>query len=148
MGLLDVLKFRVATNAGAVTDLIKKWKPENCKSEKDFEKSLYEFLHVELGDGIQITKQFARGRMKADIVVDDKVIIELKFKLDTTAKYQRLIGQLETYRGWEGSIIVLLTEKTEPNLRKELIKKIDELNNREFNPLFLVTDDQFRLVEK
>jgi hypothetical protein len=83
-------------NPADLRDLIGKWKPRSCKSEKDYENSLYEFLHKELGD-TQITKQYARGRIRADIVISEKVIIELKTNLDSTGKYQRLIGQLAAY---------------------------------------------------
>jgi hypothetical protein len=102
-----------------VYSAIKRWRPRRCETEKDYEKSLYEFLHKEFPD-IQVTKQFANGRIRADIVVGDKIIIELKNKLDTTAKYQRLMGQLMAYEQWEGQIFVILTGDTDANLRKQL----------------------------
>jgi hypothetical protein len=120
MGFLDKLKFNLWDDVGAVTTLIGNWQPESCKSEKDFENSLYKFLHAELGD-TQITKQFAQGRIRADLAIGTKVIVELKFNLNTTTKYQRLIGQLDSYKGWEGRVIVLLVGETEPNLFKELV---------------------------
>lgn len=93
MGLLDKLKFQAWDSVDAIVSLLEKWEPEGCKTEKDFEKSLYTYLHTELGD-VQITKQFAHGRIRADLAVGDKVIIELKNNLDSTAKYQRLVGQI------------------------------------------------------
>ena len=109
--------------AGMVSNCIKRWKPSKCTSEKDFEKSLYDFLHDELGD-MQITKQYAKGRIRADLAVGDKVILELKFNLDTTAKYQRLIGQINDYKDWGGGVIIVLTGTTDKNLRKKLDKDI------------------------
>ena len=100
MGFFDKLKFDLWSDSSAVQDLIEKWKPRGCKTEKDFELSLYKFLHDELGD-TQITKQYARGRIRADLVVADKVIIELKFNLDSTGKFQRLVGQLTAYGEWD-----------------------------------------------
>lgn len=119
MGFLDKLRFQAWDSVAAVTALMAKWKPKGCRTEKDFEKSLYSFLHAELGD-IQITKQFAQGRIRADLVIGGKVIVELKHNLDSTAKYQRLIGQLSEYKTWDGYTVVLLTGKTDPNLKKEL----------------------------
>ncbi|HEY6195520.1 MAG TPA: hypothetical protein VI504_10795 [Candidatus Eisenbacteria bacterium] len=119
MGLLDKLKFQLWDDVGAVVDLIAKWRPRKCETEKDFEKSLYAYLHEAFED-TQITKQFAQGRMRADLMVGGKVIIELKHNLDSTAKLQRLIGQLSQYDSWKGRVIVLLTGETEPNLLKEL----------------------------
>ena len=119
MGFLDKLKFQVWDSTGSIMTLLDKWKPKGCSTERDFEKSLYNFLHSELGD-IQVTKQSARGRIRADLVIGDKVIVELKHNLDSTAKYQRLVGQLAEYKEWKGQIVVLLTGKTDPNLRKQL----------------------------
>jgi len=80
---------------------------------------LYSFLHKRLED-IQITKQYARGRIRADLLVGDKVIVEIKNNFNTTTKHQRLIGQITEYKEWEGEIIIVLMGKTDPNLRKEL----------------------------
>ncbi len=126
MSFLEKLKFGF-DNVGFVKNLIRDWKPRGCKSEKDFENFLYEYLHDKL-ESIQVTKQYAKGRVKADLVVGESIIIELKTNLDTTAKYQRLIGQLTEYsRSWEGTVILLLTGKTEKNLRKKLVTDIESL---------------------
>jgi hypothetical protein len=148
MGLLERVKFAAWDNAGAVVDLIKKWVPGKCNTEKDYENSLYDYLHAELGS-IQITKQFGHGRIKADLAVGDKVLLELKHNLDSTAKLQRLIGQLEGYRELDKTVVVLLTGKTDPNLRKDLQKTVEALNHRDFNPIAVLGSyQQFVLVEK
>ncbi len=108
MGLLERVKFAAWDNAGAVVDLIKKWVPGKCNTEKDHENSLYTYLHSELGS-VQITKQFGHGRIKADLAVGEKVLLELKHNLDSTAKLQRLIGQPEGYRELDRTVVVLLT---------------------------------------
>lgn len=125
MGFLEKLQFKFWDAKGMVNSFINEWEPQNCKNEKAYEKSLYSFLHEKFQD-IQITKQFSRGRIKADIVVGDKVILELKNNLNTTAKYQRLIGQLSEYKEWEGHIIILLTGTTDPNLKKQLINFLEK----------------------
>jgi hypothetical protein len=142
MGLLDKLKFNLWDDADAIIGLISKWQPKNCKTEKDFEKSLYDYLHRELGD-LQITRQYARGRIRSDLVVADKVIIELKTNLDTTSKLQRLIGQLNGYESWEGRVIVLLTGKTDPNLRKELDRFV-----KKYEPVFPTESMRFVVAQK
>jgi hypothetical protein len=121
MGLWDRVRFKFWDPAGLVKSLIREWRPIRCKSEKYYENSLYSFLHKRLED-IQITKQYARGRIRADLVVGDKVIIELKNNLNTTAKYQKLIGQMTQYKEWDGQIVILLTGSTDANLRKELAR--------------------------
>ncbi len=125
MGFFEKLEFYFWDATGMVEDIVKDWKPVNCTTEKAYEKSLYAFFHKRLED-IQITKQYAKGRIHADLVVGDRVIIELKNNLNTTAKYQRLIGQLSEYKEWEGEIVLILTGETDPNIRKQLNKYIEK----------------------
>lgn len=133
MGLMDSLKFKFWDGLGTVTDLIQSWQPEGCKSEKDFEKSLFSHLQKELSD-IRITKQYARGRIKADIVIAEELIIELKTNLKTTGQLQRLMGQLLIYKtAWPGKTIVILTGQTDADLRKELDRNI-KAHFEDFNP--------------
>ncbi len=56
MGFLDKLKFKAWNSSGTIVSLIKQWKPRKCKTEKDYEKSLYSFLEKKLED-IEITRQ-------------------------------------------------------------------------------------------
>ncbi len=113
---------------GTVKSLIQKWDAKKCKTEKDYELSLYTYLHKMLPN-MQITKQYARGRIKADLVVADKIIIELKTNLKTTDQYLKLVGQISQYKEWEGKIIILLTGETEISLKKDLIKFCREIFN-------------------
>jgi len=119
MGFLQKLRFQFLDPDDMVWSAIKRWRPRGCETERQYEKSLYDFLHREFPD-IQVTKQFASGRIRADIVVGGKIIIEMKNNLDTTGKYQRLMGQLMAYEEWDGQVFVILTGKTDPNLRKQL----------------------------
>jgi len=124
-----------------VKKAIDKWSPRKCENEKDFENSLYSFLHKHFED-VQITKQYAVGRTKADLNVGGKVIIEIKKDLQSTAQYDRLIGQLEEYKKWKGSIVILLTGETDPNLKKKLASRAKE-------GMFLTMDDPaFYVIEK
>ena len=128
MGFLQKIRFNFFDAGGMIRSLIEEWRPRKCKAEREYEKSLYMFLHKRLED-IQITKQYARGRIRADLVVGDKVIVELKNNLNTTAKYQKLIGQITEYKKWDGQIIIVLTGDTDLNLHKELTKYIEKDND-------------------
>jgi hypothetical protein len=139
MDIFDKIKFNF-DKVGYIANLIKKWKPVDCENEKDFEKSLYNFLHKKLPD-TQITKQYAKGRIKADLAVEDKIIIELKNNLDSRNKFQRLLGQLLEYKSWEGMIIILLTGNSDINFVKEIKKFIEKEND----DLFV---EKFILIEK
>ena len=128
MGFLQKIRFNFFDAGEMIVHYIEKWRPRKCKTEKEYEKSLYTFLHKQLED-IQVTKQFAKGRIRADLVVGDKVIVELKNNLNTTAKYQKLIGQITEYKKWDGQIIIVLTGDTDLNLHKELTKYIEKDND-------------------
>jgi hypothetical protein len=138
MSIIEKAKF-AWDSKGVVNKLIDEWNPGKLKTEQQYEKSLYDHLHDNFGT-IQVTKQYAKGRVRADIVVGDTVIIEIKNNLDSTGKYQRLIGQLAEYKGWEGSIIILLCGKTDVNLGKQLAKylKDEGLDDDVFGPGALI----------
>jgi len=128
MGFLERLRFKFFDSGEMIASLIEQWHPRKCNTEKDYEKSLYRFLHNKLED-IQVTKQFARGRIRADLVVGDNVIVELKNNLKTTARYQRLVGQITVYKEWDGQIIIVLVGETDPNLYKEVMKHAESHND-------------------
>lgn len=138
--MLEKLRFNLWDGEQMVATLIEKWKLRNCKTEKQYETSLYNYLHENLTE-LQITKQYARGRIRADIAVEEKVIIELKNNLDATGKYQRLVGQLVTYKDWGGSVFIVLCGTTDRNLLKELKSHIEDSNGGE---LF---EERFRIFE-
>jgi len=150
MGIMDRVKWNWDKTA-VVVGLLEKWRPRNCKTEKDYENSLYLFLHKELEDR-QITKQPGQGRYHADIAIDDKILIEIKYDLNTTAKYTRLVGQVVEYKDWKGQVIILLTGETDPNFKKQLLARLEKEGLRgAFNPadpFGLTSGDKVIVVEK
>ncbi|MGH7596107.1 MAG: hypothetical protein ACREOI_07120 [bacterium] len=143
MSTFDEVKFKLWNNVDAVVSLIQRWNPKNCKTEKDHEKSLYEYLHKEF-DTIQVTKQYAKGRIKADLVIGGEkgIIIEIKRNLTARAEYQRLIGQLVEYKEWAGSVIVLLAGSIDLNFKKQLEKSSETENKVQF------LETKFTIVQK
>ncbi len=140
MDFFDKVKYKF-DQLGYIKKLIDKWEPQGCKTEKDYEKSLYLFLHEQLPE-TQITKQYAKGRIKADIAVDDKIIIELKNNLKARNNFQRLLGQLTEYKSWKGSVIILLTGETDLNFVKELKSFCKKESNT------VMEEEKFVLCEK
>ena len=92
---------------GRVCEVIESWRPRGCKTEKDYENSLVKKLRKELVN--QTTQQqYGSARQKVDIMVHDKVPIEIKKDLNSTAKLQRAKGQLDGYlKVWERVILVV-----------------------------------------
>jgi len=92
---------------GRVCEVIESWRPRGCKTEKDYERSLVKKLQNELVNQ-NIQQQYGSARQRFDIMVHDKVPIEIKKDLNSTAKLQRAKGQLDGYlKDWEGVILVL-----------------------------------------
>ena len=121
MTTLDKIRFNLWDSVGTVVTLINRWSPGKCNTEKDYEQSFLRFLNKEIPE-IKITPQFALGRSKADLLIGNKIIVEIKKDLMTTSKYNRLIGQLIRYKEWDRQVIVLLVGKTAPDLKLDLEK--------------------------
>jgi predicted DNA binding CopG/RHH family protein len=104
---------------GTVVSLIERWAPSDCSTEKEYENSLYEFLHRELPD-VQITKQYAMGRARADMYIGSKLILEVKTDLNRKGEYQRLLGQILELKARDEWMVVVLTGNTDPYFPKAL----------------------------
>ncbi len=117
----------MAASVRDVTALIESWRPRSCKTEKAFERSLFKHLEKKLKKSA-IVQQYAAGRVKGDIVVDGKILVEIKDRINSKGKLQRLLGQLDTYASkWEGKVIVVICGKSQRNLLKMLREKVDSL---------------------
>src|SRR5437773_1954658 len=86
--------FKYWDDIGTIKTLFNEWNPKGCKTEKQFERSFYDHLTRNLANVI-ITPQYAHGRFKADMLVGNKILIEIKTNLVTASEYQRLVGQLK-----------------------------------------------------
>lgn len=123
---LNRIKYRIWDGLGTVTSAINSWKPQKCGSEKEYENSLYNHLSETL-KGLEITTQFSIGRSKADIVIEDKCIIELKSKLTKSSDYHRLIGQISDYKKWGDFIIILIVDHYDLKLIEDIKKHLVDL---------------------
>ena len=121
---------------------IKKWNPKNCSTEKEYENSLYDYLHEKFKD-YDIKKQYGIAREKVDIVVNDKIAIELKIKFKTTAAYQRLKGQLDTYIKHFDYTIIVLGRSLDKDLFKDLEKHVESINES----IFLVDKEKVLILK-
>ena len=111
---------------GDIKEQIEKWSPRKCKTEKEYENSLARYLRSNFED-IDIVQQYAIGRSRADIVIEEEILLEIKVGLDATTKLDRLIGQIEKYEGkWDKPIIVVLCGKHDPSLLRQLEQYIEK----------------------
>jgi len=106
---------------GTVCKIIESWRPRGCSTEKEFEQSLLRKLQKELKKQ-KIQTQYGSGRQRIDIVVDNKVPIEIKKDLKDPRALHRTIGQLEQYfqdKNWDGFFLVLCG-----NIASDLLKSL------------------------
>ena len=124
-----------------VMKLIDAWHPRGCKTEKDLERSLHKHLEKNLPD-LDVQMQYASGRVKGDICVDHRVLIELKDSLKSTGQLQRLMGQLDLYASqWKKEVIVVICGDSQRDLVKVVTTKVESLKPEGFfeeRKIFLV----------
>ena len=121
---------------GLIKKLIKEWQPGDLATERAAEDSLYEYFHKQF-EQVQVTRQYARGRATVDLVIGEKVMVELKHNFTSTSELQRLKGQLMEYKSWGMALIVVLTGETDRNLLKDLTAFVQ----KELTSSFLMGDD-------
>jgi hypothetical protein len=83
-----------------VLKLLQKWRPSAaCRTEKSHEEHLQAFLQENLPN-VPIVAQYGIAKGKADLVIEDRHVIELKlgFSESKVVEFDRCIGQLERYR--------------------------------------------------
>ncbi len=129
---------------GKIKELVETWEPKQCKTEKEFERSLASFLESQL-KGKEVVKQYAVGRIRGDIVIDGKILVEIKTNLDSTGKLQRLLGQIELYKeDWKKSVLLVLCGAHDTNL----IKKLKDAVGRRRDAAIVLDDFFIDLVVK
>jgi len=122
----------VSVSARDVMKLIDAWHPRGCKTEKDLERSLHKHLEKNLPD-VDVQMQYASGRVKGDICVDHKVLIELKDGLKSTGQLQRLMGQLDLYASqWKKEVVVVICGDSQRDLVKVVTTKVESLKPQGF----------------
>ena len=131
----------MSVSARDVMKLIDAWHPRACKTEKDLERSLHKHLEKHLPD-VDVQMQYASGRVKGDICVDHRVLIELKDSLKSTGQLQRLMGQLDLYASqWKKEVIVVICGDSQRDLVKVVTAKVESLKTEGFfeeQKIFLV----------
>lgn len=104
-----------------VVELIDSWTPRRCSTHSEYQNSLSTYLRDNL-NGPRITKEYKIERTAIDIVVGDKVAVEIKVGFNKTNEYHRLKGQLEDYaREFSRIVIVLCGE-----LDEDLVDKLED----------------------
>ena len=141
-GILD-------TDEEFVLKLLSEWKPASFEvSEKTQEDDLNIWLRKRLPD-VPIIAQYGIAKGKADLVIQDSHVIELKLSFDETsvAEFDRCIGQLERYKQkWvkkdRGPVYLVVVGHSDSEFRDLLHTWIRETNSS------FITISPFHLIEK
>jgi hypothetical protein len=132
-----------------VLRLLLEWQPSAAGlTEKAYEQELQAWLESKLPD-VPIVAQYGIAKGKADLVIEDSYIIELKlaFTDETLVEFDRCIGQLERYRQkWvdneRGRVYLVIVGNSDSEFRHMIHKAIERFNQP------YVLSNYFYLVEK
>lgn len=127
--------------------LLLEWQPSAAGlSEKAYEQELQAWLNKKLAD-VPIVAQYGIAKGKADLVIDDTYIIELKlaFTDETLVEFDRCIGQLERYRQkWvdneRGRVYLVIVGKSDSEFRGMIHKAIERFNQPYMTNHFLLVE--------
>jgi hypothetical protein len=120
MPTFDSLKFPTWDAYKTVMNVLERWKPGPLRREEEFEESLLTFLARELPD-VEIEKCRDNDMgIRADIVIGDSLILDVKSNIDSVTKYQEVLEKLSALNDWAGAVIVLLTGRTDTEVAKSI----------------------------
>ena len=127
MSGIDSFFFKMWDPVNSVKKNIEKWTPdEKLSSEAECEKILTSHL-VECYPNLLIRNQFPYDRVKADIVIEKTVAIELKYKLEDGNEFNRLLGQIDHYQDWGINLIVVIIGDILSDYAHRIKKKLSQL---------------------
>lgn len=139
------------TEGGFVRRLLEEWVPASLGlCEKDHEEALFRFLSSKLPD-VPIVQQYGIAKGKADIVIQDSHVIELKLGLTEVLEFDRCLGQLERYRQkWickdRGPVYLVIVGESDSEFRDVLNTWVNHANSNTTLPSYW--GDPIRWVEK
>ncbi|WP_170229951.1 GxxExxY protein [Polyangium fumosum] len=127
----------------ALIKVLVTWQPRGAEKEADYQASLHRKLRRDL-PGANPERERPIGdrasgiRGRADLVVSDSVLIEMKKGLTTTTA-QRAVGQIQMYlRAWNRGPVMLLVCDTDPTTQPFLVKEMEELRRSRQAPVVMV----------
>jgi len=123
--LLRNLWFDFTDPVETVSKLIYEWQPTDTSSETKIEESLHAHLAKRLKRD-DVRRQFHHDRVTADILINEKLGIEIKLNLTKTAEFRRLIGQLDCYANWGVCMIVLLVGQVDTDLMRRVEERLQK----------------------
>jgi hypothetical protein len=108
----------------SVSEILEHWEPPFFDYEDDYTEHLFDFLDEELDEGIEVEMRTKTSRGLPDILIDDRLVLELKVEPKKTER-DRLIGQCCDYSvEWvTWAIVIDMPEERVDALRELLDRK-------------------------
>ena len=133
------------TESEILNGILAKWQPRAFDlDEKDHEADLFAALRLALPD-VPMTTQHGLAKGRADIVIEDSHVIELKLAFTDCNEFDRCIGQMERYyqrcvKKDRGPFYLIVVGDSDPDLRDILHLWFEEANDRfsSWSPFHLV----------
>jgi len=108
-----------------IIDFIKEWNPQKFSNERDYQKNLYEYLS-DLQDKGEIREERRilreRGVNRADIVIDDRIAIEIKKDLKHQPSVDRCVAQIKRMKNEYNFVIVVIVGENNSRQHITLLK--------------------------
>lgn len=116
---------------GTVRDAIDSWGPRIFESEEQYEESLEKKLKKSLKNQ-KIERQYAFNGQRADVVIQDKVPIELKNHIRTDQEVNNTISQLKEYlKKWRCVFLVICGDVSDDRLK--MLEKYAKKKEHQFD---------------
>jgi hypothetical protein len=135
-------------DAAVIRRLIDEWQPTRPGLlEKEYEQELFSWLIAQLPD-VPMIAQYGIAKGKADIVIQDQHVIELKLGFSDVCELDRCIGQLERYRlKWvdpqRGPVYLIILGSSDPEMRDVLYQWFARTSNSMWFTWFHVSEKKF-----
>jgi len=135
------------SDTDCILRLLQEWPPSKAGlQEKEYEQELQSWLKQKLVD-VPIVAQYGIAKGKADLVIEDAHVIELKlgFSDESLVEFDRCIGQMERYRQkWvnkdRGKVFLVVVGKSETEFRTMLHNAVEKLNQEYFIKRFFIIE--------
>ena len=137
-------KFKYWGAPGNIQQMFEDWSPLKGDNEIHYKKELYKYFRKKFRKA-NIQKEFEQGKIRADFIIDNEIVVKVLYNLQKTSDYQKAMSKILDYRGWLGKVVIVLLGKTEPKLSMNLKKDVDSLNIKLFKGK---TEGKFIAIEK
>lgn len=134
MGFAVRRGFNPQDSAAAVRSILPEWKTGKNDTAVKRKESLFKLIKKRLPDyPLKKAAAPAKGKPKADLLVAHDLAVLVETGLATKKRLAAVLARLETFRVWEGKVLVILTGEVDEELRSRIDDWANEMNNdREF----------------